>query len=209
MPITVALVIMPSGTRSDGNCASAITPRSASGRKWTSIALSLPSAPLTEVDAIKSPDLMSATLFFTTPETVKFGARAIVTSAPSRDFTTNVCPSSLSTMPRIRVGVPSGGGVCARAGPTVRATRAAASAIFRMGHILPVHALRMSSAEMARHPRLFRSHSSERPGERPMGATWRIIDHGIKVRHATDEGDSPGSPLRSGRNDGLGGSADA
>src|SRR6266480_637146 len=70
---------------------------------------------------------MSATLFLTTAATVKFGANAIVSTGPSRDFTISVWPSSLSTVPRIRVGVPAGG-AWARAGPTARVTRAAAIA---------------------------------------------------------------------------------
>src|SRR3982074_1770271 len=51
---------------------------------------------------------MSARLFLTTADTVKFGARAIVNSAPSRDLTVRVWPSSFSTVPRMRVGVLSG-----------------------------------------------------------------------------------------------------
>src|SRR5260370_900508 len=70
---------------------------------------------------------MSATLFLTTAATVKFGARAIVSTGPSRDFTINVWPSSFSTVPRIRVGVPAGG-AWARAGPPARITRTAAKA---------------------------------------------------------------------------------
>src|SRR5690349_16771005 len=52
---------------------------------------------------------MSARFFLTTADTVKFGARAIVSSAPSRDLTVRVWPSNFSTVPRMRVGVPSAG----------------------------------------------------------------------------------------------------
>src|SRR6266851_7484195 len=93
----------------------------------TSIACSLPSAALLDAAPTKSPALMSETLFLTMPTTVKLGASAIVSTGPSRDFTVSVWPSSLSTVPRIRVGVPAGG-AWARAGPTARAIRAAAIA---------------------------------------------------------------------------------
>src|SRR6202035_1009754 len=129
MPETVALVIRLSGVRSHGYCPS-LLPRAASGKMSTSIACSLPSAPLVDAAPTKSPALMSATLFLTMPATVKLGASTIVSTGPSRDFTVSVWPSSLSTVPRIRVGVPAGG-AWARAGPTVRVMRAAAIANLR------------------------------------------------------------------------------
>src|SRR5438132_3501686 len=126
MPATVALVIRLSGVRSHGYWPS-LLPRAASGKISTSIACSLPSAALLDAAPTKSPALMSETLFLTMPATVKLGASAIVSTGPSRDFTVSVWPSSLSTVPRIRVGVPAGG-AWARAGPTARAIRAAAIA---------------------------------------------------------------------------------
>jgi hypothetical protein len=57
-------------------------------------------------------------------------ASSIVSVWPSRDLTIRFWPSSLSTMPRMRVGVPAGG-VWARAGQTTRTMRAAI-AIFRI-----------------------------------------------------------------------------
>src|SRR5215469_2985923 len=66
---------------------------------------------------------MSARLRLTTPDTVKSGARRMVSSWPSRDFTLRVWPSSFSTVPRTKVLVPSGG-FCAAAGRASRATNA-------------------------------------------------------------------------------------
>src|SRR5260370_11552565 len=122
MPETVALVIRLSGVRSHGYWPS-LLPRAASGRMSTSIACSLPSAPLVDAAPTKSPALMSETLFLTMPATVKLGASAIVSTGPSRDFTVSVWPSSLSTVPRIRVGVPAGRGP-AGGGPPARRKRA-------------------------------------------------------------------------------------
>src|SRR5438874_9472693 len=90
----------------------------------TSSARSLPSGLLVDAAPTKSPVLMSERLFLTIPDTVKFGARAIVSTGPSRDFTVRVWPSSFSTVPRIRVGL-AAGGAWASAGPTARSTRVA------------------------------------------------------------------------------------
>src|SRR5712671_3598986 len=82
---------------------------------------------------------MSARLFLTRTATATFSASVIVTLLPSRDLTTRVLPSSFSTVPRIRVGVPSGGGAWASAGTAMRpASMAARSENGRMRQILPV-----------------------------------------------------------------------
>jgi hypothetical protein len=52
---------------------------------------------------------MSARPRFTTAAIVTLGASAMTRLCPSRDFSCSVWPSSFSTVPRIRVGVPSGG----------------------------------------------------------------------------------------------------
>src|SRR5436305_2089323 len=76
---------------------------------------------------------MSPMLLFTSVWTVTLGARAIVTVWPSRDLTANVWPSSFSTVPRMRVGVPSGAGVCASAEIDRNVAQIAASSVlFRM-----------------------------------------------------------------------------
>src|ERR1700730_16009917 len=69
-------------------------------------------------------------LFLTRVMTATLAASWIVSVWPSRDLTIRFWPSSLSTVPRMRVGVPVGG-VWARAGQTTKAMRAAI-AIFRI-----------------------------------------------------------------------------
>src|ERR1051325_1937392 len=62
---------------------------------------------------------MSVRLRLATPETMKFGARVTVSTAPSLALTLKLCPSNFSTVPRTDIGVPSGfcaGGVCANPG---------------------------------------------------------------------------------------------
>jgi hypothetical protein len=43
----------------------------------------------------------------------------------------------------------------------------------------------MSSAEMARRHRLFRSHSGERPVGEDVGEAWSIAYHSVKIRNAS------------------------
>src|SRR6266480_3588905 len=81
-------------------------------------------------------------LFLTRVMTARLAANSIVSVWPSRDLTIRFWPSSLSTVPRMRVGVPAGG-VWARAGPTARAMRAAI-AIFR---IIQTPSFRLSRGE--------------------------------------------------------------
>src|SRR4029077_11700338 len=63
-------------------------------------------------------------LFLTKVMTAALAASSIVSVWLSRDLTIRFWPSSLSTVPRMRVGAPAGG-VWAKAGPTARAMRAA------------------------------------------------------------------------------------
>jgi len=69
----------------------------------------LPSLSLIPVEATKSPGLMSARLFLTRVIMSTSGASVIDSDWPSRDLTVRLWPSSFSTVPRTRVGVPSGG----------------------------------------------------------------------------------------------------
>src|ERR1700730_2071522 len=92
--------------------------------------------------------------------TATLAASSIVSVWPSRDLTIRFWPSSLSTVPRMRVGVPAGG-VWAKAGPTARAMRAAI-AIFLIIQIPLFPFSRGDSQEMAHPLRSFRSHSGER-----------------------------------------------
>src|ERR1700749_4953022 len=71
---------------------------------WTSIARGFRSGPLTEVEATKSPGLMSEIVLATTARTVNSGARAIDSDWPPRDLTIQVWPPSCSTVPRMRGG---------------------------------------------------------------------------------------------------------
>src|SRR5215472_6477606 len=81
---------------------------------------------------------MSDTLLATTPSTAKFGASAIDKDWPSRDLTSNVWPSSLSTVPRMRAGVVSGG-FWAQAGKTSAVAKIAArNGVERITSPLPV-----------------------------------------------------------------------
>src|SRR6266851_3543289 len=74
---------------------------------------------------------MSATVRFSTPNTTALSASATVTAWPSFMLTVRLLPSSLSTDPTTRIGVPAGG-VWARAGRARNRINSAALPVYRM-----------------------------------------------------------------------------